>query len=77
VNTSWKDYFELWFTAAGRPRDLEVRSGHPIVPDFALSYLSYGIPDYDPPAAETALLGYQRGLLLPEIEACLRYYCDL
>jgi nucleoside-diphosphate-sugar epimerase len=77
VNMSWKDYFELWFAAAGRPRDLEVRSGHPIVPDFALSYLSYGIPDYDPPAAETALLGYQRGLLLPEIEACQRYYRDL
>jgi len=74
MNLSWKDYFELWFKAAGRPRELEVRTGHPIIPDFALSYLSFGATDYVPPAAETALLGYERGVLPAEIDACYRYY---
>lgn len=77
VNMSWKDYFELWFRAAGRPRDLELRTGHPIVPDFALSYLSFGATDYEPPAEETALLGYERGVLPAEVEACYRYYGNL
>ena len=77
VNLTWKDYFELWFRAAGRPRDLEVRRGHPLVPDFALSYLSFGKTDYEPPEEETALLGYRRGVLLQEVEACCRYYGSL
>lgn len=77
VNLSWKDYFELWFKAAGRPRDLDVRTGHPIIPDFALSYLSFGASRYEPPAEETAVLGYQRGVLLREIDACMGYYGSL
>jgi nucleoside-diphosphate-sugar epimerase len=77
VNLSWKDYFELWFKAAGRPRDLAVRRGHPLMPDFALSYISYGMPDYEPPAAETALLGYDRGGVLRNIEADYRYYSSI
>ena len=77
VNMSWKDFFELWFRAAGRPRDLEVRTGHPIIPDFALSYLDYGSTDYEPPTEETALLGYERGLVPAEIEACVNYYRDI
>jgi nucleoside-diphosphate-sugar epimerase len=77
VNLSWKDFFELWFRAAGRPRDLEVRRGHPIMPDFALSYISYGMPDYEPPAEETALLGYDRGGVVPQVDACYRYYSGI
>lgn len=77
VNLSWKDYFELWFEAAGRPRNLEVHTGHPIIPDFALSYLGFGASRYEPPAEETALLGYRRGALLQEIEACVRHYSSL
>ena len=76
-NLSWKQYFELWFAAAGRPRDLEVRTGHPIIPDFTLSYLSFGATDYVPAAAETALLGYDRGVLRAEVEASFRYYSRL
>jgi len=74
ANLSWKAFFELWFAAAGRARDLEVRRGHPIIPDFALSYLDFGATDYEPPAAETALLGYRRGVLLPTVAESFHYY---
>lgn len=77
VNLSWKHFFERWFAAAGRPRDLEVRLGHPIIPDFTLSYLDFGETDYEPPAKDTALLGYQRGVLLPHIDECIAYYSAL
>lgn len=74
ANMSWKNFFELWFKAAGRPRELEVRRGHPIIPDFSLSYLDFGSTDYEPPAEETALLGYQRGVIESEVEACVRHF---
>jgi nucleoside-diphosphate-sugar epimerase len=74
ANLSWKAFFELWFKAAGRSRALEVGSGHPLVPDEIINYVGGGMPSYDPPAEETALLGYQRGVLAPEVEACFRYY---
>ena len=77
ANLTWKEFFELWFEAAGRPRDLEVRNGHPIIPDFALSYLDFGMTDYEPPEEETTLLGYQRGVLRPAIEESCRYYGPL
>jgi dihydroflavonol-4-reductase len=67
----------LWFQAAGRPRDLELRTGHPIIPDFALSYLSFGSTDYEPPEEETALLGYRRDVLVPHLEECFSYYAGL
>ena len=76
-NLSWKKFFELWFEAAERPRDLEVRDGHPIIPDFALSYLDFGMTDYEPSEEETRLLGYQRGVLRPVIEQSCRYYGSL
>ncbi|EQB00430.1 hypothetical protein L288_18305 [Sphingobium quisquiliarum P25] len=74
VNLSWKEFFEMWFKAAGRPRNLEVRLSHPLITDIPLSYLSFGATDYTPPERETALLGYQRGLIPAEVEACVRYY---
>ena len=78
VNLTWKEYFELWFKAAGRPRSLEVHTGHPIIPDFALSYLGVGkTTDYEPPASETARLGYRRSTLIPMIEEAYRYYAGL
>lgn len=77
VNLSWKEYFELWFKAAGRPTGLEVHRGHPIIPDFALSYLNFSATDYEPPEDETKLLGYQRGVLVPHIAQCYDYYAGL
>jgi nucleoside-diphosphate-sugar epimerase len=75
TNLTWKEFFELWFKAAGRPRDLEVRDDdHPLIPKEIIMYVGGKNPAYDPPAEETALLGYQRGVLLPHIEECVRYY---
>jgi nucleoside-diphosphate-sugar epimerase len=76
-NLTWKAFFELWFAALGRPVDLPVRAGHPIVPDEIIAYVGGGFPSYEPPAEETERLGYQRGVLLPHIEECARYYGGL
>ncbi len=75
-NMSWKEFFELWFAAAGRPRDLPVARGNMLVPDFALSYLDFGSSDYTPPADETALLGYSRGVLRSTVIESFGYYAD-
>lgn len=76
-NLSWKDFFGLWFAAAGRPRDLPTARGNVLVPDFALSYLDFGSTDYEPPARETALLGYERGTLRQTVEESFAYYSGL
>ena len=76
-NLAWKDFLELWFAEAGRPRNLPVRRGHPIFPDFTLSYLDFGATDYEPPAQETALLGYQRGTLRQTVRDSFAYYAAL
>lgn len=73
-NLSWKDFFELWFAAAGRPRHLPVALGNLLVPDFALSYLDFGSSDYVPPPAETTLLGYERGVLRQTVTDSFGYY---
>jgi nucleoside-diphosphate-sugar epimerase len=76
-NLSWKAFFELWFAAAGRPRDLAVARGNMLVPDYVLSYLDFGSTDYDPPAEETALLGYERGTLRKTVTESFAYYAGL
>ena len=76
-NMSWKAFFELWFAEAGRPRDLPIHLGHPLVPDFALSYLDFGSSDYEPPAEETALLGYERGTLRQTVKDSFAYFAAL
>jgi nucleoside-diphosphate-sugar epimerase len=76
-NLSWKDYFELWFTAAGRPRVLPTAPGNMLVPDYVLSYLEFGSTDYEPPAEETALLGYERGTLRQTVTESFAYYASL
>ncbi len=75
-NMSWKEWFELWFAAAGRPRDLPVHLGHPIIPDYTLSYLDFTSSTYEPPAEETALLGYDRSVIRKEVENCVAYFGD-
>lgn len=76
VNMSWKDFYEAWCRTAGRPRELEVRDDleHPILSREIISYLEGRTPDYEPPAEETALLGYERGVMPQVIEDCVRYY---
>lgn len=75
VNLTWKEFFELWFQAAGRPINLEVKHDeHPIIPREVRSYLSGVMPDYIPPKNETGLLGYQRDILVKEIQSFVDYY---
>jgi hypothetical protein len=76
-NLSWKEFFELWFAAAGRPRDLPTGRGNVLVPDYALSYIDFGSSDYEPPADETTLLGYGRGTLRQTVAASFAYYASL
>ena len=75
ANLTWKEYFELWFEAAGNPRDLEVREDeHPIIPSMIM-YAGVGaLTAYEPPSPETELLGYERGMLVPMIAEAYRYY---
>jgi nucleoside-diphosphate-sugar epimerase len=78
VNLTWQDFYGLWFEAAGNPRVLEVRDAeHPILSREIISYIAGGTPDYEPPAAETALLGYERSVLFDEVRACYEYYSSL
>ncbi len=78
INLSWKAFFELWFEAAGRPRDLEVRDeDHLIIPGEIIAYLDGQGTDYEPVAAETRLLGYHRGVLPAEVARCQHYYGGL
>lgn len=76
-NLSWKEFFELWFAEAGRPRDLPVERGNIIVPDFAMSYLDYGSTDYEPSAQDTTLLGYERGTLRQTVKDAFAYYSSI
>jgi nucleoside-diphosphate-sugar epimerase len=76
-NLSWKEFFELWFAAAGRPLDLATALDNKLVPDYVLSYLEFGSTDYEPPAAETALLGYERRTLRKTVTESFAYYAGL
>lgn len=76
-NLSWKEFFELWYAAAGRPSELAVGPGNLLVPDFVLSYLDFGATSYEPPVEETALLGYERGTLRKTITDSFAYYASL
>lgn len=76
-NLSWVAFFNLWFEAAGRRRDLPAEPGNVLVPDYVLSYLEFGSTDYEPPAEETALLGYDRGTLRQTVAESFAYYAGL
>jgi nucleoside-diphosphate-sugar epimerase len=76
-NLSWREFFGLWFAAAGRPRDLPTALGNRLVPDFALSYLDFEACNYEPPSEETALLGYERGTLRQTVTESFAYYAGL
>jgi nucleoside-diphosphate-sugar epimerase len=77
TNLSWKQFFELWFKAVGRPRDLPVGEGHPLIPDEIIAYVGGRNPSYVPPPEETARLGYERDVLIPHLAECVGYYAGL
>lgn len=76
-NMSWKEFFELWYEAAGRPMDLPVERGNTLVPDYVLSYLEFGGTNYEPSAQDTALLGYDRGTIRQTVKDSFAYYAGL
>lgn len=78
VNLTWQDFYGLWFEAAGNPRRFEVSDKeHPVLAREIIAYIGGGTPHYEPDAGETALLGYDRGVLLDEVKACQAYYSQV
>ncbi|TCM14697.1 nucleoside-diphosphate-sugar epimerase [Novosphingobium sp. PhB165] len=61
-NLSFRDYFQMFFDAAGRPDvQLEERDAEmPLLPDVAIPQGRGNFIDYQPDPVETALLGYRR-----------------
>ncbi len=60
-NLSFRDYFQLFFDAAGRDVRVEERDAElPLLPDVAIPQGRGNWIRYEPDAAETALLGYRR-----------------
>jgi nucleoside-diphosphate-sugar epimerase len=67
-NYTWKAYLELWFRAAGNPREIAVSDDdHPLFPNAIMFAGPGALVSYEPPAAEVELLGYSRGRVAPLI----------
>jgi hypothetical protein len=68
-NLTWKQYLEMWFSAAGNPQDLAVTDDeHPFFPNVILFAGAGATVSYEPPADELALLGYERGCIAAMID---------
>lgn len=60
-NLSFREYFQLFFTAVGSDVTVEERDEElPLLPDIAIPQGRGNTIAYEPDAAETALLGYRR-----------------
>ncbi|MFP1645404.1 NAD-dependent epimerase/dehydratase family protein [Pontitalea aquivivens] len=60
-NLRFRDFFQLFFDAAGSPRKLAERDAeHPMLPDAFIVPGRGNVLAYDPDPAEVALLGYDR-----------------
>jgi nucleoside-diphosphate-sugar epimerase len=69
-NYSWKDYLELWFSCAGNPTDLEVRTDdHPMLPDVIMFAGPGATVTVTPPDEDMAVLAYDRGQIKAAIES--------
>lgn len=66
---SWKEYLEMWFTAAGNPQDLDVREDdHPMIPNIIMFAGIGANISYEPGAADFKLLAYDRGQIKAGVE---------
>ena len=62
ANLTFREYFQMIFDAAGSKIVLEERDEeHPMLPDPFIVQGRGNVISYEPPAAETATLGYTRG----------------
>ncbi len=74
-NYSWKDYLELWFDAAGNAQQLEVLDDdHPLLPNAIMFAGAGATVSYEPDPAESALLRYDRGAVVPMIKDIVAAY---
>ena len=72
---SFQAYLEAYFRAAGHPRTLPVLDQeHPFFPDSILYTGRGGTIYFEPDVAETAFLGYERGLIPQTIAEIVDYY---
>ena len=60
-NLTYQQYFGAFFEALGKPVPPVVDEEHPLLPDSAIYGGRGSTISYEPPAAETDLLGYRRG----------------
>ncbi len=74
-NYSWKDYLELWFSLAGNPMDLEVRTeDHPLLPNVIMFAGIGATVSYEPDPDESLLLGYSRNQIRDTISEVIDVY---
>jgi len=74
-NLSFREFFGVFFRAAGRDVPPVRNEEHPLLPDATLYFGRGNTLHYEPDAAETALLGYRRndvGRALGEVVAQYR-----
>ena len=72
-NFTWKEYLELWFEAAGNPRQLEVRADdHPMIPSVIMFAGVGATVSYEP--EDTALLTYDRTQIKAMIQEVVASY---
>lgn len=74
-NLSFRDFFQLFFDAAGNPHRLEARDqDHPLLPVGFIVPGRNSVLAYEPDAADVALLGYRRHDVRRAVEEVLRVH---
>ena len=68
-NFSWKEYLEMWCTAAGNPQSLEVlEDDHPMLPNVIMFAGAGATISYQPNESDLQVLNYARNQIKPLIE---------
>ena len=74
-NLSFRDYFQLFFDAAGSKVTVEIRDAElPLLPDVAIPQGRGNFIRYEPDPQETALLGYRRHDVANAVREIVRIY---
>lgn len=75
-NLSFQDFFGAFFRAVDRPVPPVLDQEHPMLPDSAIYFGRGNTLYYEPDAAETALLGYQRNDVIRSVGEIVAQYHD-
>ena len=73
-NLSFREFFGVFFRAAGRDVPPVRNDEHPLLPDATLYFGRGNTLHYEPDAAETALLGYRRRDVARSLEEVVGQY---